>query len=250
MTRSVDTYCWQVFMQGGVDDGGNVTLRYNQGWGGNHVTKVQSQISTQPGHSMVQLEHDYQGADHSVNVKAVNPGPLDGTGIFVGSYLQSVTKNLALGFESFLQRQDPVQSELNTQYMAKYTSTDKNWIATAQLQPSGILSATYWQKLSEKVDVAADLQVLAMPDRRDAVATLGAKYDLRFSTFRAQLDSSGKVSALLEQRFAPTFAFLVSGEIDHFKNAAKVGVGVMIESSTLTPEEMGLTPEGMPLPPQ
>ena len=51
----------------------------------------------------------------------------------------------------------------------------------------------------------------------DAMASLGAKYDLRMSTFRAQLDSSGKVSALLEQRFAPSFAFLVSGEIDHFK---------------------------------
>ncbi|EEB87831.1 hypothetical protein MPER_14658 [Moniliophthora perniciosa FA553] len=30
----------------------------------------------------------------------------------------------------------------------------------------------------------------------------------------------------------------MSGEIDHFKNSAKVGVGVMIESSTLTQEEM------------
>ncbi|TCD61813.1 translocase of outer mitochondrial membrane [Steccherinum ochraceum] len=243
-----------IFMQGGMDDGGNLTMRYNQGWGGNHVSKIQSQISSQPGHSMIQLEHDYQGADYSINVKSLNPSPLDGTGIYVGSYLQSLTKNLALGFESFLQRADPTApSELNSQFMAKYTSTDRNWIATAQLQPSGILSATYWQKLSEKVDVAADLQVLAMPDRRDAVATLGAKYDLRFSTFRAQLDSSGKVSALLEQRFAPTFAFLVSGEIDHFKNAAKVGVGVMIESSSLTPEELGMAPMpggGMPMPPQ
>jgi hypothetical protein len=37
------------------------------------------------------------------------------------------------------------------------------------------------------------------------------------STFRAQVDSTGKVSAYLEQRFTPTFAFLVAGEIDHFK---------------------------------
>ncbi|KAH8106851.1 eukaryotic porin-domain-containing protein [Cristinia sonorae] len=238
-----------IFLQGSMDDGGNLSMRFNQGWGGNHVTKVQSQISSQPGHSMIQIEHDYQGADYSMNVKTLNPSVLDGAGIYIGSYLQSITKNLALGVESYLQRADPSSSELNTQFMAKYTSTDKNWIATAQLQPAGILSATYWQKLSEKVDVAADLQVLALPDRRDAVATLGAKYDLRFSTFRAQLDSSGKVSAFLEQRFAPTFAFLVTGEIDHFKNAAKVGVGVMIESSSLTPEEMGLTPEGLPLPP-
>jgi hypothetical protein len=37
------------------------------------------------------------------------------------------------------------------------------------------------------------------------------------ATFRAQVDSTGKVSALLEQRFTPAFAFLISGEIDHFK---------------------------------
>lgn len=166
---------------------------------------------------MVQLEHDYQGRDFNLNIKGINPSPADFTGIYVGSYLQSVTKNLALGVESLWQRPNPEVSEMSTSYLTKYTSNDKNWIATAQLQPAGILQATYWQKLNEKVEVAADLQLIAAPARRDAIATIGAKYDLRLATFRAQLDSTGKVSALLEQRFTPTFAFLVSGEIDHFK---------------------------------
>lgn len=166
---------------------------------------------------MIQLEHDYQGQDYSVNVKAMNPSPVDATGIYMASYLQSLTKNLAFGVEMLHQRPQPDMSETAASYLAKYTSSDKSWIATAQLQPAGMLQATYWQKLSEKVDVAADLQVIAAAGRRDAVASLGAKYDLRMSTFRAQLDSTGKVSALLEQRFAPSFAFLVSGEIDHFK---------------------------------
>ncbi|KIL00112.1 hypothetical protein PAXRUDRAFT_821990 [Paxillus rubicundulus Ve08.2h10] len=232
-----------LLLQGSVDHEGNVNARMNQGWSETCITKMQAQLSHQAGHSMLQLEQDYQGRDYSLNAKAVNPSPTDLTGIYIGSYFQSVTKNLALGFETLHQRQTPEMTELATSYLAKYTSTDRNWIATAQLQPSGILQTTYWQKLSEKVDVAADLQVIAAPQRRDAIATLGAKYDLRMATFRAQLDSTGKVSALLEQRFAPSFAFLVSGEIDHFKNAAKVGVGVMIESSTLTPEEMGMPPQ-------
>ena len=109
-------------------------------------------------------------------------------------------------------------TEFTTSYLRKYTGSKKDWIATAQAQLSRILlQTTYWHKLSDKVEVAADLQVIAAPSRRDAIATLGAKYDLRMSTFRAQLDSAGKVSALLEQKFAPTFAFLVAGEIDHFK---------------------------------
>jgi mitochondrial import receptor subunit TOM40 len=166
---------------------------------------------------MIQIEHDYQGRDFHVNLKGINPSPADFSGVYIGSYLQSVTKNLALGAEGLWQRPNPQVSELSASYLAKYTSSEKNWIATAQLQPAGVLQATYWQKMSDKVEVAADLQLIAAPTRRDAIATLGAKYDLRLATFRAQLDSTGKVSALLEQRFTPTFAFMVSGEIDHFK---------------------------------
>jgi len=235
-----------VFMQGGVDHEGNVNARVNQGWSTNNVTKVQAQFSQRDGHNMVQVEHDYQGLDYSANVKAINPLPTDLTGIYIGNYLQSFTKNIALGFETLYQRPTPDMEEISTSYLLKYASTKRDWIATAQVQPAGILQATYWQKLSDKVEVAADLQLIAAPTRRDAIATLGAKYDLRMATFRAQVDSTGKVSALLEQRFAPTLSFLVSGEIDHFKNAAKVGVGVMIELSSLTPEEM----DAQGLPPQ
>ena len=216
----------------------------------------------QPGHTMIQLEHDYSGQDFTLNGKAINPSPLDGSGIYVGSYLQSISKNLALGIETLYQRAALDQAEMSSSYLAKLTGSDGKWIATAQFQPIGVLQATYWHKLSEKVEAAADLQVIAAPMRRDAIATVGTKYDLRMSTFRAQLDSTGKVSALLEQRFAPSFAFTVAGEIDHFKvcvvfrlplrlfaenlgvpqNTAKVGVGVMIESTSLTPEEMGMVP--------
>jgi mitochondrial import receptor subunit TOM40 len=166
---------------------------------------------------MIQLEHDYQGQDFSLNAKAMNPSPTDLTGIYVGSYLQSITKKIALGIEGIYQRPTPDVSEFSTSYLAKITGTDKNWIATAQTQGLGVLQATYWHKLSEKVEVAADLQLIALPARREAITTIGAKYELRLAAFRAQIDSTGKVSALLEQRFTPTFSFLISGEIDHFK---------------------------------
>ena len=169
----------------------------------------------------MQLEHDYQGRDYSANIKAVNPSPVDGTGVYIGNILQSVTKHLALGVETLWQRPQPDMSDFMTSYLAKYTGGDSPatpWIATAQWSPGqGILQTTYWQKLSEKLDVAADLQVLVGSQRRDALATLGARWDFRMATFRAQFDSTGKVSALLEQRFAPAFSFLVSGEIDHFR---------------------------------
>ncbi|KAL5529030.1 hypothetical protein ACEPAG_5004 [Sanghuangporus baumii] len=234
----------KVFMQGGVDHDGAVNGRFNYGWDAKNVTKMQMQLTQQFGGNMLQMEHDFQGQDYSLNLKAINPNPIDSSGLFIASYLQSVTKNLALGTEMLIPRGTPAEGvPLAPSWLGKYTSTDKNWIATAQVQTSGLLQATYWQKLNEKVEAAADLSVVTANGKRDAVATLGAKYDLRMSTFRAQLDSTGKVSALLEQRFAPTFAFMVSGEIDHFKNSARIGVGVMIESSSLTPEEMGMVPQ-------
>jgi len=233
----------QVFMQGGVDHDGNLTARFNYGSSPSNVTKMQAQASSTPGgHSMLQLEHDYLGSDFSLNAKAVNPSPTDFSGIYVGNYLQSITKNLAVGVEALYQRGNiPGLTELGTTYLARYAA--KNWIATAQAQSSGILQTTYWQKLGEKLEVAADLQLIATPQRRDAIATVGAKYTLRTATFRAQFDSSGKVSALLEQQLAPTFAFLVAGEIDHVKSTSKVGVGIMIESSSLTPDEAGHPPQ-------
>ena len=108
-------------------------------------------------------------------------------------------------------------NDFTASYLAKYTSTDKNTILTAQFQGAGMLQSTYWQKLSDKVEVAAELNIIAAQGRRDAVATVGAKYDLRLATFRAQLESNGKVSAVLEQRFTPAFTFTVAGEIDHWK---------------------------------
>ncbi|KAF8334310.1 eukaryotic porin-domain-containing protein [Cantharellus anzutake] len=231
----------KVFMQGNVDHEGNISSRFNYGWTPSSVTKMQAQIASSPvGHSMLQVEQDHQGSDYSWNLKTVNPSPTDLSGLYVGSYLQSVTKNLALGCEtlyhSALLPGQP--SDFSTSFLAKYAA--KEWIATAQLQPAGILQATYWHKLGEKLEVAADLQVIVSPFRRDAVATVGARYNLRTATFRAQLDSSGKVSALLEQQLAPTFAFLVAGEIDHVKTTSKVGVGIMIESNSLQAEETGL----------
>lgn len=224
-------------MQGGVDHEGTVNGRFNSGWDERNVSKVQVQVRlflsffvnhdvlTRPQLSsspvmgqMIQMEHDYLGQDYSINVKAINPSPIDLSGVFIGNYLQSVTRNFALGGEVLCSRGGPAQAPpFTASGMAKYTGSAKNWIATAQVQPSGVLSATYWQKINDKVDAAADLTLVNTPAKREGTATLGVKYDLRMATFRAQLDSTGKVSALLEQRFAPSFQFLVSGEIDHFK---------------------------------
>ncbi|WVQ78581.1 hypothetical protein IAT38_000667 [Cryptococcus sp. DSM 104549] len=250
------------FLQGGIDGSGSVTMRANQTWSPSDITKVQGQLSDKPGHTMLQFEHDHLGAHYTLGLKSMNPSVIDGTGIHILSLLHSVTPRLSLGFETIFQHPDPNILETATSYVAKLTSLpsataaltpsipgqpspfEPSWTATAQLQHDGNLQATYFQKLSDKVDVALDFQTIVSPQtmlsppKREALTTLGAKYDFRMATFRGQIDSAGKVGMYLEQRFTPAFAFLVAGEIDHSKNTSKFGVGVMIESSTMTQEEM------------
>ena len=198
------------------------------------------QLSSGAGQSMVQLEHDLIAPHFSLNLRSINPSPTDLTGIHMVSLLHSVSPRLSVGFESIIQRPDVNTVATSTSYLAKLTSLSNpadalvpstmgqapfspSWIATAQLQPAGIVQATYYQRLSEKVDVALNLEAAntpasAMgPGKRDATATLGAKYEFRMATFRGQVDTKGKVGMLLEQRFTPAFAFLVGGEIDHMK---------------------------------
>lgn len=227
----------QLFSQGTLDQDGSLMGRLNYGWTRKDTTKVQVQLAPSPSApSMVQLEHDHIGRDYSVNLKALNPSLADSTGVYVGSYLQSITRSLALGIEAIWQRPEPGVEDAALSYLVKYTGGPGKgkigeWIATSQLQTGqGVLQSTYWHRLGERVEAGAEL-MLALGNRRGQ-ATVGAKYDFRTATFRAQVDSQGKVSALLEQRFTPAFGFLVAAEADHWKSTSRLGLGLLLESSS------------------
>ena len=184
-----------------------------------------------PGESqaIISFDQDYTGDDFSASVKAMNPSMLQGglTGIIVGSYLQSLTPSLALGLEGVWQRQAPnTRPETLIQYYGRYKGS--NWIASAQLSPQGSVGASYWRRLTEKVETGVDLQLQFAPGpggaggmfgglRREGTATVGAKYDFTASTFRAQIDSTGKVAAYLEKRVTPVVGVTFAGEIDQLK---------------------------------
>lgn len=222
------------FWQAGLDDIGNVTMRLNQRWTPQQISKIQAQLAPAGGQSFVQLEHDYQGGDFSTNIKALNPSPINMTGIYVGNYLQSLTNRFALGAEAVYQRPSPEIEEAAIGYVAKLVGDKNDWIATAQWQPQGVAQLTYWHKLSEQVDVAGDLQVISVPQRRDAQASFAARYAFRMATLRAQIDSLGKLTSVYEARLSPAFAFSFAGEIDHLQGGSKFGLGVSIESASET----------------
>jgi len=63
---------------------------------------------------------------------------------------------------------------------------------------------------------------------RESNFTLGAKFDFRQATIRCQGDTSGRVSAVLEEKLAPGLSFLITGEIDHSKTQSRFGIGLVV----------------------
>src|SRR5277367_3566912 len=147
-------------MQGNVDNEGQLSTRFNYRWTPSFVTKTQIQIAPGPNQAMVQFDNEYTGNDFTASLKTLNPSAIDGglTGIFIGSYLQSVTPNLALGLEAVWQRAGLTEGpQTALSYCGKYKGSD--WIASAQLQAQGTISASYWRKLTDKVEAGVDLNL-------------------------------------------------------------------------------------------
>lgn len=113
--------------------------------------------------------------------------------------------------------------ELAVSGAARYRAED--WMACGQIIPDrGVLEASYWRRLTDKVETGINCNLafagigpggpMGAPQKEGNV-TIGAKYDFRQSSFRAQLDNQGKVSCLLEKMIAPPIRVTFSGEIDH-----------------------------------
>lgn len=263
-------------MQGNIDNEGQLSTRFNYRWSQALITKSQVQIAPSQ-QAMLQVENEYTGNDFTASLKALNPSALDGglTGIYVGSYLQSVTPSLALGLEAVWQRQALNQGpDTAVTYSAKYRGSD--WIASAVLAAGGAVQTSYWRRLSDKVDVGADLSLsfaglsggggMMGGPRKEGVATVGAKYDFRLSTFRAQVDSTGKIGCLLEKRNIPGVQITFAAEMDHVKvssidlnesliltitkQAAKIGLGIQLEASNEDLQEQQELSGVAPSPPQ
>ena len=189
--------------------------------------KTQTQIDPRQGQSVVQFDNEYTGDDFSASLKALSPSIMEGglTGIVIGSYLQSITPKFALGFEGVWQRAAlNARPETAMSYCARYKGSD--WIASAQYLAAGSLGASYWRKLTDKVEAGVDCQLQFAPGvgggmfatpRREGTTTVGVKYNFAAAVYRAQVDSAGKIGMVLEKRVAPPVTITCAAEIDHSK---------------------------------
>lgn len=180
---------------------------------------------------MVQLESDFIGTGGtSINLKAINPNPMDGQGIFTCALLQSVSKSLAIGGELIGQKApDSSAFEHGINLGLRFRPTEKSTF-TATLQQFVALQTSYHHKVSDKVELGSEMQILLVGPRKDAVTSISAKFDYRQATLRAQVDSTGRVGMVMEEKLFPGFAMLISGELDHVRSTSRFGVGISMEN--------------------
>lgn len=235
-----------MFVQGNIDSDYSFMGRANLNWDKSNISKVTLQFAHgQP--AFCQFEQDYQGSDFSVNLKALNPSFLYGpfTGVAQASLLQSLTPKLAVGLETAFSRQPGSPApDATVSYFARYNAG--SWIGTAQIQGQGSLLASFWRKVTDKVEAGIETQIgleakpimdplrgglVGFEPEVKAETTIGAKYEYRQSVFRGQLDSAGKVRVFMEKRILPNAAILFSGEIDHAKSESRLGVGLQFETA-------------------
>ena len=239
-------------MQGLIDNRGDVQGKYHYSLTDSLILKSQVQVSRQGGYNMLQLEGDYLGSDFSVNVRAINGNPATGTGIFTASYLQSITKRLSLGIEGVLQRPTADVEEADMSLVGRFVLQDApspapsagvdesrdvaplrdpTAVVTVTLQNMAAVQASYYQRFSDQLELASEVQAVFVGGEPEALASVGCKIDYRQASIRAHVDSQAKMCVFLEERLPiGRMALLISGELDHLKGKNKFGVGLSVEN--------------------
>ncbi|XP_004926637.1 mitochondrial import receptor subunit TOM40 homolog 1-like [Bombyx mandarina] len=171
---------------------------------------------------------EYKGSDYSLALVAGKPDFNDKSAMFVGHYLQSVTKRLALGAELVYQSGARIMGGeiCIVSGAARYTMDDSEVSATLS---AANLHLCYFKQASEQLQVVAEMDTSFRG--MESVGSIGyqvtiPKADL---VFRGMVDSNWNIGAVLEKKLQPLpFTFALSGMANQAKQQFKFGCGLII----------------------
>lgn len=201
--------------------GGRVVV-VGRGWMAEQMNSQQAQG---------QLEADYSGSDFTASALASSSGQ------FRVSYFQGITRALSLGAALSGDPSGVPGFNLHMRHIGRshiLTAVANcllipplnTQIPRPLLNPISLLAAAYVHRISDKVNVATEIQFDTV--RRRTVATIGYQFDMRLGVFTGHIVSNGMIGATMEHRIPMGPSFLMSGIIDYVRKEYSFGFGVSI----------------------
>ncbi|XP_034186142.1 mitochondrial import receptor subunit TOM40 homolog 1 [Osmia lignaria lignaria] len=212
---------------GDIDPSGNLNAniihQFGQRIRGKLATQVQKSKFT-----AVQMTTDYRGDAYTLSFTVGNPDILNGSGVFVMHYLQSITPSIALGGELAYQRGPAIPGGQVAVLSAagRYTCDDST--ISASLGFSGC-HLCFHQRASPQLQVGVELEINSRI--QESTGTIAYQVDLPKADliFRGSVDTNWTVGAVLEKKLQPLpFSFALSGMMNHSKQQFRLGCGLII----------------------
>eukprot|EP01026_Neomeris_dumetosa_P081794 TRINITY_DN924_c0_g1_i1.p1 TRINITY_DN924_c0_g1~~TRINITY_DN924_c0_g1_i1.p1 ORF type:complete len:336 (-),score=44.69 TRINITY_DN924_c0_g1_i1:514-1521(-) len=177
--------------------------------------RLQSQFGNEPANANMMLDVDVQG-------KAWNGQMKLGSGEFIElNYVQSVTDKLAIGGEVFY-----LGANQRSGFSLALRHSDNNHATAVQLATTGLLVASYSGRVNEQLALASEL--VYNWNAREATTQVGYDYLMRHCRLKGRVDSNGTICAFLEERMNMAVSFILSGEVDYWRQNYKFGFGLTI----------------------
>ncbi|KAL4706659.1 hypothetical protein ACJJTC_005044 [Scirpophaga incertulas] len=172
---------------------------------------------------------EYKGSDYTLSMAVGKPDFSENSAVFVGHYLQSVSRRAALGAELVYQAgtRVPGGEVAIASAAARYTMDDSEVSAT--LGAAG-LNLCYFKKASEQLQIVAEMETSFQG--MESVGTIGYQVTIPKAelVFRGMVDSNWNIGAVLEKKLQPLpCTFALSGMANQAKQQFKFGCGLIIE---------------------
>ncbi|CAG9569829.1 unnamed protein product [Danaus chrysippus] len=212
---------------GDVDPAGNVNFNLIHQLTQDVRVKVAAQVQ-ECKLSATQGTVEYKGSDYTLALAVGKPDCSDKSSVFVGHYLQSVSKHLTLGAELVYQSSARIAGGevAIASAAARYTMDDSEVSATLG---AASFHVCYFKQASEQLQVVAEMETSFRG--MESTGTIGYQVTIPKAelVFRGMVDSNWNIGAVLEKKLQPLpFTFALSGMSNQAKQQFKFGCGLII----------------------
>lgn len=193
--------------------------------------KLKTKFATQVKKSKfnaVQMTADYKGSDYTFTATAANPDIINESGVLVGHYLQSVSKNADLGAELAYQYGPQVPGGEIAVLSIAGRYSGKDFIVSGTAGTSA-LHVCYYQKASEQLALGVEFDTNFR--MMESTASIGYQIDVPKAdlSFKGMVDSNWTIGGVIEKKLMPLpFTFALSGLLNHSNSNFRLGCGLMI----------------------